>query len=164
MNYKYFTFFALFFTSVITGSMAQLITPEDHFGLKPGSDRNLFLYEDLINYLQKLDKASAKMTMRKIGESPMGKPMYAAFFSNAENIEQLDELRKINKELALNHNLSEKRQAEMIKKGKVFFVATLSMHANEVGPSQAAPLIAHKILSTNDPDTLSWLNDVVYMM
>jgi len=164
MNYKYFTFFALFFTSVITGSMAQLITPEDHFGLKPGSDRNLFLYEDLINYLQKLDKASAKMTMRKIGESPMGKPMYAAFFSNAENIEQLDELRMINKELALNHNLSEKRQAEMIKKGKVFFVATLSMHANEVGPSQAAPLIAHKILSTNDPDTLSWLNDVVYMM
>ena len=164
MNYKYLILFVLFFISVISGSLAQLVSPEKHFGFKPGSDNNLFLYEDLIDYLQELDKASAKMTMRKIGRSPMGKPMYGAFFSNAENIKNLDELREINRELALNHNLSGKKQAELVNKGKVFFIATLSMHASEVGPSQAAPLIAHKILTTNDPDTLSWMDDVVYMM
>ncbi|MFW6101813.1 MAG: M14 family metallopeptidase, partial [Bacteroidota bacterium] len=100
----------------------------------------------------------------KIGESPMGKPMYVAFFSHSDNIQNLDELRKINRELALNHELDNEQQKEYIREGKVFFVATLSMHASEVGPSQSAPLIAHKLLNTQDPDTTGWMEDVVYMM
>ena len=31
--------------------------PADYFGFQPGSDRNLFTYEELISYLQKLDEA-----------------------------------------------------------------------------------------------------------
>lgn len=138
--------------------------PSEHFGFKPGADKMLFEYEALIDYLKKLEKSSPRLKLEKIGESPMGKTMYGAFFSHPDNIQNLDELRKINKELALNHELSEEKQKEYIRKGKVFLVATLSMHASEVGPSQAAPLIAHKLLTTQDPDTTGWMKDVVYMM
>ena len=161
---KSFLMALLMVFSLSAFSQKDLVKPRENFGFKPGADRMLFDYESLIDYLKKLEKSSPRLKLEKIGESPMGRPMYVAFFSHPENIQNLDVLRKINRELALNHNLSEEKRKQYVQKGKVFFVATLSMHANEVGPSQAAPLIAHKLLTTQDPDTTGWMKDVVYMM
>ena len=52
----------------------------------------------------------------------------------------------------------------MIKDGKVFIYATLSMHSSEVGPAQASPLIAYELITSKDPQTRSWLDKTVYMM
>ena len=41
-----------------------------------------------------------------IGKSPLGREMYIAFISSAENIVNLDKLKEINKQLALDPNLS----------------------------------------------------------
>ena len=46
----------------------------------------------------------------------------------------------------------------------MFFLGTLSMHSGEVGPSQAAPLIAYELITSEDTETINYLNDVVYMM
>ncbi len=154
---------SLFFSFNATG-YAQLITPEEYFGFQPGADRELFNYQPLIDYLQKLDEASPRIKMAEIGRSPMGKKMYAVFLSSEENIRNLEELKMINKELALNAGLSEESVAELVNKGKVFILATLSMHSTEVGPSQAAPLVAYEVATTTDPALLQWLDDVVYMM
>jgi hypothetical protein len=142
----------------------DLVKPGQHFGFKPGADRMLFDYESLIDYLKKLERASPRLKMELIGESPLGRPMYGAFFSHPDNIDNLDRLKKINRELALNHQLNDDQRERYFREGKVFFVATLSMHSSEVGPSQAAPLIAHRLVTTESSDTLNWLNDVVYMM
>lgn len=138
--------------------------PEEHFGFVPGSDYMLFNYEEMIDYLLKLDKASPMVSLVEIGESPMGKKMYIAFISSEKNINNLEKLRSINRELALNPDLSETKQAEYVRDGKVFVLATLSMHSTEVAPSQAAPLIAYEMATTADPLVKKYLDDVVYMM
>jgi hypothetical protein len=140
------------------------VKPADFFGFEPGSDRNLFDYEQLISYLQKLDESSSRLEMREIGKSPMGKPIFILFISSDENIKNLDELAKINKKLALDASLADYEVDQLVKDGKVFFLATLSMHSTEVGPTQSAPLIAFDLATTNDPAKLKWLEDVVYMM
>ncbi len=149
------------------GLMAQdasFTKPADFFGFEPGSDRNLFSYEQLIEYFQKLDGESDRIYLEEIGASPMGRPMYIAFISSAENISKLEELKKINRELALNPNLKKEELQGMIRDGKAFVLATLSMHSSEVAPSQAAPLIAWDFATTNDPKKEEWLSNVVYMM
>jgi len=138
--------------------------PEEHFGFVPGSDYMLFNYEQLIGYLEKLDKASPMLKLVENGQSPMGRKMYIAFISSEENINNLDRLREINKELALNPDLTEIQQAEYVKDGRVFFLATLSMHSTEVAPSQALPLIAYQLITTDDPLLKKYLDDVVYMV
>ena len=138
--------------------------PESFFGFKPGSDRQLFDYEKLISYFQKLDEASPKVKMIEIGTSPMGKKMYSVFISSEENINNLDALRKINEQLALNPDIKPAEREEMIRKGKVFLLLTLSMHSDEVGPSQASPLTAYDLVTTTDPEKTGWLNDVVVMI
>ena len=41
----------------------EIITPESNFGFKPGSDGMLFTYEELIDYLQKVDASSPRLKM-----------------------------------------------------------------------------------------------------
>jgi len=143
---------------------SQIITPKEFFGFQPGSDRNLFKYEKLIDYLQELDAASPKLKMVKIGESPLGKEMYIAFISSAENLANLDKLKSINKKLALDPNIPQNELSGMVTKGKVFVLATLSMHSGEVAPTQSSPLIAYELLISENPEILNWLDNVVYMM
>ena len=138
--------------------------PEDHFGFVPGSDYMLFSYEQLIDYLVKLDNASPMVKLVEIGQSPMDRKMYVAFISSEKNIKNLDRLKEINRELALNPNLTEAKQSEYIKEGRVFFLATLSMHSSEVAPSQALPLIVYKLITSDDPMVKKYLDDVVYMV
>jgi hypothetical protein len=149
----------------IANMYAQPIqTPTEFYGFEPGSDRNLFKYNKLIEYLTILDKASAKLKLEKIGESPMGKPMYIAFISSQANINNLDQLKNINRQLAINPDLSDSQRQEFINNGRVFVLGTLSMHSGEVGPSQAAPIIAYELITSADPNILDQLDKVVYMM
>ena len=159
-----FLLFGLFFSIQNVQSQENITRPVDHFGFEPGADRMLFTYEELIVYLKKLEQESDKIALVEAGTSPLGKPIYIAFISSGENILRLNELKEINKKLALDPSLSDKEIQPLKKQGKVFALGTLSMHSNEVGPSQAAAKIAYDLISTRDEQTNAWLQEVVYMM
>ncbi len=161
------TLVALFlvFAAGITGAQENFpASPEKYFGFEPGSDGNLFTYEKLIDYLKVLESKTDRIKLEQIGTSPMGRPMYIAFISAADNLGKLDELQVINRELAMNPKLDPGIRDTYIQEGKVFVLATLSMHSNEVGPAQAAPLIAYDLVTTTDKDKLGWLDEIVFMM
>jgi hypothetical protein len=141
-----------------------IITPEKFFGFQPGDQGMLIKYQPLTNYLKKIDEASPRVKMIEIGESPMGNKMYVVFLSSEENIKNLESLRQINEELTLNADIDPEEKEKYIREGKVFILTTLSMHSNEVGPTQSAPLLAYEIAETNDPELLSYLDEVVLMM
>jgi hypothetical protein len=141
----------------------SLTHPKDFFGFMPGEDRKLFAYEPLIGYLELLDSESDMLKIIENGESPMGKPMYIAFVSAAENIARLDRLREINRRLALDGNIPDNELTRLKAEGKVFVLVTLSMHSTEVSPSQAAPLMAYNLITGTDSNP-QYLDDVVFMM
>ncbi|MBN3035370.1 MAG: hypothetical protein JW861_07265 [Bacteroidales bacterium] len=143
---------------------AGLTDPETWFGYPPGADGKLFTYEELTGYLQHLDAGSGRMLMQPAGTSPLGRTIYICFISSEENISRLDELKEINRRLALDPEIPDPERSQLIENGRVFFLATLSMHSTEVGPSQSAPLIAWDLATTKDPQKLEWLGNVVYMM
>ncbi|MFN8254528.1 MAG: M14 family metallopeptidase [Bacteroidales bacterium] len=151
----------LFFSYNADGQ--NLKTPEQFFGFKPGADRMLFNYEKLIEYLTLLDEVSPKLKMKEIGKTPLGKPMYVGFVSSEKNLQQLEELKGINKKLALDTSLTDKEIEELSIKGKVFLMSTHSMHSNEVGPSQALPLEVYDMLALTDSKTENMLDQMVWM-
>ncbi len=161
------TLFVVALLFSLLGLMAQgssITKPSDFFGFEPGSDRNLFTYEQLIEYLEKLDGESPRIKLEEIGTSPMGKPIYIAFISSEENINNLDAYKEVNRELALNPSIEKGKLDEMVTNGKVFVLATLSMHSTEVAPSQSSSLVAYEFATTTDKKKLEWLNNVIYMM
>ena len=160
--------FLAFFLFVFIGfkpAKAQLAqSPKEFFGFEPGSDGNLFDYNQLIAYFRQLDEASPRVQMREIGESPMGKKMYMVFISSPKNLEKLDHYKDINRRLALDWQLRDQERDSLVAENRVFVLATLSMHSNEVGPTQAAPQIAYTLANTKDPEMLNCLQNVVFMV
>ena len=148
----------------VAQSTNSIQTPKEFFGFTPGEDGMLFNYEELISYLQILDEVSPRLKLVEIGKTPLERPMYIAFISSAENVSNLNELQNINRELALNPKLSEEIREKYFTEGKVFVLGTLSMHSGEVGPSQAAALIAYDLATTNEPEKTDFLKNSVYMM
>ncbi len=151
------------FTILTIGwAVADMESPAEFFGFKPGADRMLFGYDKLIQYLQKLDGASPRIELMEIGTSPMGKKIFILFISSEKNIANLDSLKQINRRLALDPNIPDQEREMMIENGRVFALATLSMHSTEVGPTQSLPILAYDLATTEDPEILKWLDDVVY--
>jgi hypothetical protein len=155
---------AILSTSAIAQSSSEIRSPESVFGFVPGSDRQLVDYGELVDYMQGLAAASDRVEMREVGTSPLGRTMYVAFISAPENLVRLDELREINKRLALDSEIPAEYRAELVRDGRVFLLETLSMHSGEVGPSQSLPIFAHRMATTDDPEILAQLDDVVLMM
>lgn len=154
---------AFFAFSMGTAKSQNVTTPEEFFGFKPGTDRKLFNYEKLVDYLKLLEQSTDRVKLAQIGKSPMGKPMYVVCISSADNIKNLEHLKEINRKMALDPDLPQEALSKMTAEGKVFVLATLSMHSNEVAPSQSLPLIAYDLATTKDPEKLSILSSVVYM-
>ncbi len=153
----------LLFSLMLSGS-SSIKTPEEFFGFKPGTDRMLFDYGQLIKYFKLLDKSSTKIKLEKIGTSPMGKPIYIAFISSEKNINNLEKIKVVNRKLAIDPGIPAEELDKIIKDTPVSFLETLSMHSGEVGPSQSAPLIAYDLITTEDKDKNKWLDDVVMLM
>ncbi|MBP7169189.1 MAG: hypothetical protein KBA42_02770, partial [Bacteroidales bacterium] len=152
----------LSFTIGILFSHAQVITsPEEHFGFTPGADRMLFKYDQVVEYLRKVETQSPMVKLAPIGQTAMGKTLYAVFVSSKENIANLNRLKEINKQLAINYSLNNAEREQMVDEGRVFVMATLSMHSTEVGPTQALPTIIYRLISGNTFSNA--LNNVVYM-
>jgi hypothetical protein len=152
------------FVAALNVYTAEIQSPESFFGYVPGSDRQLMDYGQLVEYMQGLSAASDRLEMREVGTSPLGRPMYVAFISSAENLARLDELREINRRLALESDIPAEEREELVNNGRVFVLETLSMHSGEVGPSQTLPIFAHRMATTDDPAVLAQLDNVVLMM
>jgi len=150
--------------ALLAATVAAVPSPRQAFGFEPGADRELFDYEQLVTYLQDVARSSDRVQLREVGKSPEGRPMYVAFVSAPENLARLDELRRINERLALDPAIPAEERAALVRDGRVFLMETLSMHSDEVGPSQALPSLVHELATTQDPATLSRLTQVVLMI
>ena len=164
MKKLYLLLFFLMMAAVLFAQQQHITGPKEYFGFYPGDDRQLFNYEQLTGYLKELDNQSDRLKLMEIGKSPLGKPMYIVFLSSPGNLENLDRLKEINHQLALNTTLTEEQAEALSEEGKVFVYATLSMHSTEVGPSQSAALVAYKFATDTTAEVAGWLDDVVYMM
>ena len=76
-------------TAFAPQAAAELPSPKDHFGFMPGDDGRLMDYDELIAYLRLADKASDRLELRAVGESPMGREMYVLFASSPDNLARL---------------------------------------------------------------------------
>ena len=139
-------------------------TPEAYFTFKPGAEGKLIDYEQLSGYLKALDQASPRVEVRQIGSSPLGKPMFVVFISSETNLARLDELAKINRRLALDPSIPDAERASLVDRGRVFLLATLSMHADELAPCQSFPLYVYELAVTKDPGVLRQMEEVVWMV
>src|SRR5262245_55479120 len=78
-------------TQRTNGATQAIPAPEEVLGFKPGDDRKLASWDQVVEYFQQLDRASDRLTFQTLGRSTMDRPFVMATISSPENLARLDE-------------------------------------------------------------------------
>jgi len=152
-----------------SASSAQIPAPEEVLGFRPGDDRKLASWSQVLTYFDKLDQASNRVKFEALGKSTMNVPFVMATISAPENLARLEEYKKIQQLLADPRKLGapgvrERKAAELIARGKTIVLITCGIHSTEVGSYLSSMLIAHRLASSNKPEIQEILRNTIVLL
>src|SRR6267154_2175606 len=146
--------------------------PEHILGVRPGDDRKLASWAQVVQYFQKLAAPSDRVKFEEIGKSTMGAPFVYATISAPENLKRLEEFKEIQRQLAdprllglpANPALADRKAQSLIARGKTIVAITCGIHSTEVGSYLSSMLIAYRLASSNDPDIQEILKNTIILL
>ncbi|MFC2160432.1 M14 family metallopeptidase [Acidobacteriota bacterium] len=154
--------FALFLSG--TMSLAQVTSPEEFLGFKPGADFHLANYEQAIGYFEKIASQTDRMLVLDMGPTSEGKRMKYAVISSEDNIAKLDHYKEINKKLTLYRGVSEDNAKKLADEGKAVIWIDSGLHASEVSPAQHAIQLAYDIVSGEDRSSRLIRDNIIFLL
>ncbi|MFI5178561.1 MAG: M14 family zinc carboxypeptidase [Vicinamibacterales bacterium] len=150
---------------VLRAQPGSIPTPESVLGFQPGADFKLATYEQVVNYFQKVDAASDRVTMVQAGKTTQGRTFYFALISSKENLAKVDHYREIARRLAHPEGLSDAEARVLAREGKAFVHIDGGLHASEIaGPQQTPQLLYDLLTRTNDPEIAQVFDNVIFML
>ncbi len=146
--------------------------PAEVLGFTPGDDRKLASWAKIVEYFQKLDAASDRVNFEEIGKTTMGAPFVYATISAPENLQRLNELKEIQRQLAdprllgspTNPTLADRKGRALIARGKTVIAITCGIHSTEVGGYLSSTLIAYRLASSNEPEIQEILRNTIILL
>lgn len=144
----------------------KIPTPNEVLGFAPGDDRKLASWTQVVDYFQKLDRTSHRVNFEEIGKSTNGNPFVYATISSPANLKNLEKYKQINAKLADPRLIksNQKLADSLIKQGKTIVLITCGVHSNEVGSYLSSMLIADRLATATDAETLKILDNTIILL
>ncbi|HEY7169295.1 MAG TPA: M14 family metallopeptidase [Vicinamibacterales bacterium] len=153
---------ALLVTAIVAA--AGLPTPEAHFGFRMGADRQLASAESIEKYFELAAAQSDRVRLLDLGATTEGHRTIAAVVSAPENIRNLEAIRAANLRLADPRTLPPDEARRLAASQKVIVAIGASIHASEIGATQAASELLYSLTTATDGATLNVLQNVVIVL
>lgn len=154
----------LFSVALGAQAPAQVQSPEEAFGFKMGADGELADWPGLQKYFESVAAASDRVEIVDAGPSTDGRRLIAAIVSAPENIARLEQIRTNARRLADPRTLDEPAAMAIAATQPVIVALGMSIHATEIGATQAAPELLHTLATSQDPEVLRSLREVVLIL
>ena len=153
---------------MLLGSAASLLaqkvpSPEDVYGFKVGTDYKLADYDQIQDYLEKLDQASDRIKKIEIGTTVLGRPMYLMFISTKENLDQLDKWKDISTKLA-RAKIDDKEAQKLSQEGKAIVWIDGGMHSTELAHGQMTSELAYTLATSETPEMQKIRENVITLL
>ena len=139
-------------------------TPSKFLGFEVGADRKLADYRQISAYMKFLAKSSNRIEIETLGKTTLGEEMIMAVISTEDNLRNKAKYQEIARKLADPRGLTQAQIDDLAGQGKSIFLLTCNIHSTEIGSSQMAMEWAYKLATTDNPDTLRQLNDVIVLL
>jgi len=142
---------------------AQLRSPEEMFGFRPGDDYKLASYEQMEAYYRQLAASSDRVMLREIGRSVLGKPLFLLTISTPENLANLDRWRDISEQLA-RAKVDAETAGALAAEGKAVVWIDGGLHATEVAHAQMTSLLAHRVATEDSAEMDAIRQNVIFLL
>ena len=150
------------------GQVPQVPSPADHFGFAMGAAGKLANWDELSAYYEALARAGDRVAVDTLGLSTAGRPFVMLTITSPENHRRLDRLKEVQLRLAdpRTHADGAEGEAELealLEEGRTVVMITHAIHSTEVGTSQSAAKLAHRLASATDEKTMEILDNVIVL-
>ena len=129
-----------------------------------GADRQLASAEAIDRYFEQVATASDRVELVDLGRTTDGNRTVAAIISAPENIRNLARIRTTNQRLADPRTLQPDEARALAASNKAVVAIGASIHATEIGGTQAANELLHTLASSDDAGTLAVLQNVIVIL
>lgn len=142
----------------------SLESPEAFFGFRMGADTELASWPRIREYFERIARASDRVELVDLGPTTDGNRLMGAVVSAPENIARLDAIKAANRRLADPRTLSPEEAKAVAATHKAVLVIGASIHATEIGATQAANELLYGLATTEDPALVASLREVVLIL
>jgi len=140
-------------------------SPASVLGFKPGDDRTMADWKQIVDYFTRLDRASERVQMRTLGQTTLGRPLVVAFISAPENIRNLAKYQDIQRRLADPRLAPAEAEREALTRtGKTVVAISCSIHSTEIVASQMSMQLAYELASAEDAATREILQNTILLL
>ena len=147
------------------GAAGSLQTPEQFIGFKVGADNKLVRWDRIVEYMKLVAAASDRVNLRELGKSTAGNPFLAMEISAPDTLKNLDRYKQFARKLYFQDGAPSTRERDDIfRQGKVVVLVTCSVHANEIGATQAALELVYQLASDDSPAVKKILDNVIFLL
>src|SRR4029079_11864110 len=81
-----------FLLAVAASAPAAPPSPESVLGFRPGADRQLADWTQIVDYFHRLDAASDRVTVEEVGRTTEDRPFLVAVITSEKNMARLEEI------------------------------------------------------------------------
>ena len=155
---------ALLLVAQAAPARADLQTPDQFFGFRIGTDGELARYVKIVEYFEHVANDSDRVRFEELGKATRGAPYVMATISSPANLANLDRIIEINRRLADPRGLSEEDAMALAREGRPIYLVYASIHATEVGNTQALTEVLHRLATESSPEIQELLDNMVVLM
>jgi len=144
--------------------MSNILKPEDYLGFKPGTDRKLADWSQIVEYFMKISQLSDRVKVDIIGNSTQENSFIRAIITSEKNLKNIEEIRKNQQKFWNPTILSEDEEKKIIENGKTIVLITCSIHSTEIAASQMSLELLYHLASGNTKEIEDILENVVLLL
>jgi hypothetical protein len=137
-------------------------SPESAVGFRPGAEGRLAPWAQIVDYFDRLDRASPHVSLETIGRTALGRPMIMAVITSPANQARLAEIRAGQARLADPRGASPAEIERLVATQPAVAFIGASLHGNEIMATQMSMELAHDLAT--DPALRAALEDVVVLL
>ncbi len=138
--------------------------PEDFAGFPIGSDGNLVRWEKIVEYFRMADQASGRIQVQELGRTTLDNPFILTIVSSPQNLARLDVVQAVQRRLAYPYDLSDEELERIAWNSPAVLLITLNIHSTEIGSSQMALELIHRLATEESPWMSNVLDHVVFLL
>ena len=157
---KRLAFFFISLVVLIQPVTAQLKSPEEFLGYKPGEKYTP--HWKITSYFNHVASNAASMVrIQQYGETVEGRPLLVAIVSDPALMNNLEQIRNNNLRLA---NMSNDKAAPLEDNAPAIVWLSYNVHGNETSSSESAMLTLFSLVDPSNQQTKGWLKNSVVVI
>jgi hypothetical protein len=139
-------------------------TPASILGFEPGADFRLATYEQSIDYFRRLDAASERVRMLRVGKTSFDREWFVVVISSESNLADLDRYREIARRLADPQGLTDAQALALAREGKAVVDISGGLHASEVAGAQHVIGLGYELATSEEPRIQAIRDNVITVL